>query len=102
MASRHCAGSYALKDSRGRRVAYVYGYDLADARYVVEKLRLLPKFERKLGFRHLDPIWRLLDSDESDLIHSWPLDFLLRGPEVAARIPPCGERPWPSLPERSA
>ena len=54
MASRRSAESNALKDSSGRRVAYVYGRtgdeirrrgtgSVADARYVAEKLRLLPK-----------------------------------------------------------
>ena len=48
-------GGYALKDSSGRRVAYVYGQaarvdgmerfqmTLADARHVAEKLALLPE-----------------------------------------------------------
>ena len=38
-------GGYALKDSSGRRVAYVYGQatKVEDARYVAEKLTLLPE-----------------------------------------------------------
>lgn len=46
-------GGYALKDFSGRRVAYVYGQaikgvepvqmTLADARYIAEKLTLLPQ-----------------------------------------------------------
>jgi hypothetical protein len=34
-----------------------------------------------MGFRHLDQMSGLLDSDESDLTQSWPLDFLLERPK---------------------